>query len=179
LTHLKNWSHSLIARVIRIPRLPYKRGVVGLVQEDGAAGKCSNRTARHRPQKHVFVRLTCAVDLYGPSCHQFASRGSTRRQTCWLRAPGRYRHSIKSVSDNGRSPRRWPWPRPVRISRAARQEADRRAGEQLAALLDEQGTAEVNDLLTKGKPVYAMRRVRELTGLRLIDAKRLVESLQR
>ena len=49
----------------------------------------------------------------------------------------------------------------------------------MAALLDEQGTAEVNDLLTHGKPVYAMRRVRELTGLRLIDAKRLVEALQR
>jgi ribosomal protein L7/L12 len=66
----------------------------------------------------------------------------------------------------------------VRVSLAARKEADRRAGEQLVALLDERGKAEIDDLVAHGKPVYAMRRVRELTGLRLIDAKRLVESLQ-
>jgi hypothetical protein len=30
----------------------------------GAAGKCSNRIARHRPEKPVFVRLTCVDDLY-------------------------------------------------------------------------------------------------------------------
>lgn len=61
----------------------------------------------------------------------------------------------------------------------AEQEADRRVGEQLTALLDDQGRAEVDDLLAHGKPVYAIRRVRELTGLRLFDATRLVESLQR
>jgi ribosomal protein L7/L12 len=44
--------------------------------------------------------------------------------------------------------------------------------------LDEQGRAEVEDLLAAGKSIPAVRRVRELTGLRLIDAKRLVESLQ-
>jgi hypothetical protein len=38
---------------------------------------------------------------------------------------------------------------------------------------------EVNDLLARGKFIPAVRRVRELTGLRLIDAKRLVNSLQR
>jgi ribosomal protein L7/L12 len=48
----------------------------------------------------------------------------------------------------------------------------------LADLLDERGRAEVEDLLTAGKPIPAVRRVRELTGLRLIDAKRLVESLE-
>jgi ribosomal protein L7/L12 len=82
------------------------------------------------------------------------------------------------MPDEGRNSRRWSWPRPVRVSLAARQEADRRAGEQLVALLDEQGKAEIDDLVVRGKPVYAMRRVRELTGLRLIDAKRLVESRQ-
>jgi ribosomal protein L7/L12 len=61
----------------------------------------------------------------------------------------------------------------------AKQEADRRAGEHLVALLDQAGKAEVDDLLARGKFIYAVRRVRELTGLRLIDAKRLVESLQR
>jgi ribosomal protein L7/L12 len=61
----------------------------------------------------------------------------------------------------------------------AKQEADRRTGEHLVALLDQAGKAEVDDLLARGKFIYAVRRVRELTGLRLIDAKRLVESLQR
>jgi hypothetical protein len=36
----------------------------------------------------------------------------------------------------------------------------------------------VDDLLARGEAIRAIRRVRELTGLRLIDAKRLVESLQ-
>lgn len=45
--------------------------------------------------------------------------------------------------------------------------------------MDQAGKAEVDDLLARGKFIYAVRRVRELTGLRLIDAKRLVESLQR
>jgi ribosomal protein L7/L12 len=45
--------------------------------------------------------------------------------------------------------------------------------------LDQAGKAEVNDLLARGRFVHAVRRVRELTGLRLIDAKRLVDSLQR
>lgn len=66
-----------------------------------------------------------------------------------------------------------------RVSRAAPQEAGRQGVEQLAALLDERGRAEVDDLLAAGKSRYAVRRVRELTGLRRIDAKRLVDSLQR
>jgi ribosomal protein L7/L12 len=74
--------------------------------------------------------------------------------------------------------RRWSWRRPVRISREAPPDASRQSGEQLADLLDERGRAEVEDLLAAGKPVPAVRRVRELTGLRIIDAKRLVQSLQ-
>ena len=66
-----------------------------------------------------------------------------------------------------------------RVSPAAQEDADRLRDEQLAALLDERGRAEVGDLLAAGKPIRAIRRVRELTGLRLIDAQRLVGSLQR
>jgi ribosomal protein L7/L12 len=67
----------------------------------------------------------------------------------------------------------------LRLSSAAQQEADRRVGEQLVALLDEAGRAEVGDLAAQGKAVSAIRRVRELTGLRLLDAKRLVDSFSR
>jgi hypothetical protein len=66
-----------------------------------------------------------------------------------------------------------------RGSPAAQEDADRLRDEQLAALLDERGRSEVDDLVAAGKRIYAIRRVRELTGLRLIDAKRLVGSLQR
>jgi ribosomal protein L7/L12 len=64
------------------------------------------------------------------------------------------------------------------MSQRARQEADRRAGESLISLLDEAGKAEVETLLARDY-LYAVRRVRELTGLRLIDARRLVDSLRR
>jgi ribosomal protein L7/L12 len=57
--------------------------------------------------------------------------------------------------------------------------AVRRAGELLVSLLDQAGKAEIDDLLARGKFIHAVRRVRELTGLRLIDARRLVDSLQR
>jgi hypothetical protein len=66
-----------------------------------------------------------------------------------------------------------------RVSRAAQQEADRQADDQLLTLLDERSRAEVNDLLAGGKVILAVRRVRELTGLRLPAAKRLVDLLQR
>jgi hypothetical protein len=87
--------------------------------------------------------------------------------------------SIRCVPDDGTDSRGWSWPRPVRVSRTAQQEADRRAGEVLVSLLDQAGKAEVDDLLARGKFMHAVRRARELTGLRLIDAKRLVNSLQR
>ena len=67
----------------------------------------------------------------------------------------------------------------LRLAPAAQEDADRLPDEQLAALLDERGRAEVDDLLAAGKRIPAIRRVRELTDLRLIDARRLVESLQR
>ena len=87
--------------------------------------------------------------------------------------------SIRCVPDNGKDSRGWSWPGAVRISRTAQQEADRRVGEVLVSLLDQAGKAEVDDLLARGEFLHAVRRVRELTGLRLIDAKRLVNSLQR
>jgi hypothetical protein len=77
------------------------------------------------------------------------------------------------MPNNGRGTRRWYWLRPVRISITAQQEADRRAGELLVSLLDQPGKAEVDALLASGEAIRAVRRVRELTGLRLIDAKRL------
>lgn len=63
------------------------------------------------------------------------------------------------------------------VSRADLQEADRQTNEQLVALLDEGERAEVGGLLAGGKSVTAVRRVRELTSLNLIDAKRLVDWL--
>lgn len=48
----------------------------------------------------------------------------------------------------------------------------------LVSLLDQPGKAEVDALVASGKAVRAVRRVRELTGLRLLDAKRLVDSLR-
>jgi hypothetical protein len=65
------------------------------------------------------------------------------------------------------------------VSRAAQQETGRLGNEQLAALPDERGRAEVDDLVACGKATRAVRRVRELTGLPLIDAKRLADSLRR
>jgi hypothetical protein len=59
----------------------------------------------------------------------------------------------------------------------AQADAERLADADLTAVLDEQGAGEVGDLLAAGKNVPAIRRVRELTGLRLVDAKRLVDLL--
>jgi hypothetical protein len=75
------------------------------------------------------------------------------------------------MPDNGRGAPRWWWLRPVRVPIAAQQEADRRAGELLVSLLDKTGKAEVDARLARGEYIYAVRCVRELTGLRLIDAR--------
>jgi len=87
------------------------------------------------------------------------------------------------VRDSGRSERRRIWFRPVQVAKETRQGADHGAGEALVHLLDSTGKAEVEGLLARGESrreyVYAVRRVRELTGLRLIDARRLVDSLRR
>ncbi len=80
------------------------------------------------------------------------------------------------MSDVSERRRRW-WPRAARVPKEAQREADRQAGEALVSLLDQEGKAEVGALLSHGEFVHAVRRVRELTGLRLIDAKRLAESL--
>jgi ribosomal protein L7/L12 len=70
------------------------------------------------------------------------------------------------------------WLRPIRISKPVKREADRRAGDSLVSLLDAAQKEEIMELLSHGDYVFAVRRVRELTGLRLIDAKRIAESLQ-
>jgi ribosomal protein L7/L12 len=46
------------------------------------------------------------------------------------------------------------------------------------SLLDQAGKAEIETLLARGKCLNAVRGVRELTGLRLIDARRLADSLR-
>lgn len=74
--------------------------------------------------------------------------------------------------------RRW-WPKSIQIPKEAQREADRRAGESLVSLLDQAGKTEVETLLAHGEYVHGVRRVRELTGLRLIDARRVVDSLRR
>jgi ribosomal protein L7/L12 len=77
---------------------------------------------------------------------------------------------------SGGSERRWP--RPLHISRRSQQEADRRAGQSLLSLLDPAEIEEIKILLERGELIHAVRRVRELTSLRLIDARRLVETLR-
>jgi hypothetical protein len=68
---------------------------------------------------------------------------------------------------------------PLHLTGKARREADRRAGLAMATLLDPAGRAEVDQFLARGKPIMAIKRVRELTGLRLLDARRMVDSIQR
>ena len=83
------------------------------------------------------------------------------------------------MPDSRRGSQRWSWFRAARVSRAAQQESDSRAGELLIPFLDEAGGgAEVDTLLAQGKYLGAVRRVRELTGLPLADAKRLVDTLE-
>jgi hypothetical protein len=134
-----------------------------------------------RRSRESVEMLSQIVDQRRRQAHRPSTGHGLRRSFVQLArnwpSSARSRRNVRFVPDNGRNSR--PWPRPVRISRVAKQEADRRTGEHLVALLDQAGKAEVDDLLARGKFVYAVRRVRELTGLRLIDAKRLVESLQR
>ncbi|HEX6526826.1 MAG TPA: hypothetical protein VF070_43450 [Streptosporangiaceae bacterium] len=83
------------------------------------------------------------------------------------------------MPDTRRDSQRWSWLDAARVSRAAQQESGSRAGELLIPFLDETGDrAEVDTLLARGKCIDAVRRVRELTGLRLADAKRLVDTLE-
>jgi ribosomal protein L7/L12 len=73
---------------------------------------------------------------------------------------------------------RFWWFRSIEIPKRSRQEADRRVGELLFSLVDQSDQAEVEALVAQGRFVYAVRRVRELTGMSLIDAKRAVESIR-
>ena len=70
------------------------------------------------------------------------------------------------------------WLRRLR-PRVPQKEADRRAGQALASLLDEESRNEVEALAARGERVRAIRRLRELTGLRLLDARRVFDSLRR
>lgn len=81
------------------------------------------------------------------------------------------------MSGSGVPPRGW-WIRSVRLLKGREQEADRRVGQLLTSLISEADKAELDGVLAHGQFVYAVRRAREMTGLRLIDAKRLVESLR-
>ncbi|MBO0837300.1 MAG: hypothetical protein J2P28_17580 [Actinobacteria bacterium] len=83
------------------------------------------------------------------------------------------------MPDSRRGSHRGRWFRAGRASRACQRESGVRAGEPLIPLLDEAvGRAEVDTLLAQGKYVYAVRRVRQLTGLSLADAKRLADTLE-
>jgi len=58
-------------------------------------------------------------------------------------------------------------------------EADRLAGQALTSLLDEAGRSEIEVLAAQGDRIRAIRRIRELTGLRLLDSRRIFDSLRR
>lgn len=60
----------------------------------------------------------------------------------------------------------------------SQKEADRRAGEALTSLLSEAGRNEVEALAAQGDRIRAIRRIRELTGVRLLDSRRMFESMQ-
>ena len=111
--------------------------------------------------------VTGAGKPFPTGCHRTLGSGT------------RNRRSIRRVPDSRRGSQRWSWFRAARVSRAAQQEANFRAGELLISVLDEAGGgAEVDTLLAHGKYIGAVRRVRELTGLELADAKMLVDTLE-
>jgi ribosomal protein L7/L12 len=56
-------------------------------------------------------------------------------------------------------------------------EVSKKRREALASLLSETDKAEIGALVDRGARIYAIRRVREMTGMSLIDARLLVESL--
>jgi hypothetical protein len=63
-------------------------------------------------------------------------------------------------------------------SKVSQKEADRQAGQALASLLDEAGRNEVEALVARGERIRAIRHVRELTGLRLLDSRRIFDSIR-
>jgi ribosomal protein L7/L12 len=60
-----------------------------------------------------------------------------------------------------------------------RRSAAMAGGESTRCYLDEAGLAEIDALLAQRKRIPAVRRVRELTGMSLVDAKQLVDSRRR
>ncbi len=75
--------------------------------------------------------------------------------------------------------RKWGWwAGPIRLPGGARLEADRSVGQSLLSTFDPKDKAEIEAMVARKDTIRAIRRVRELTGLRLIDAAKLVDSLQ-
>ena len=75
--------------------------------------------------------------------------------------------------------RKWGWwAGPIRLPGGARLEADRSVGQSLLSTFDPKDKAEIEAMVARNSTIRAIRRVRELTGLRLIDAAKLVDSLQ-
>jgi hypothetical protein len=79
------------------------------------------------------------------------------------------------MPDNGGSQQFW-WLRPIHRD-VPMKEADRQAGQALCSLLDGAGRNEVEALVARGQRILAVRRIRELTGLRLLDSRRIFDSL--
>ena len=80
------------------------------------------------------------------------------------------------MPDRGESPFWWlRRPRP----QVPQKEADHRAGQALTSLLDDTDRREIETFAAQGDRIRAIRRIRELTGLRLLDSRRIFESLQR
>ncbi len=78
------------------------------------------------------------------------------------------------MPDSGES--RFWWLRPVH-TKVPQKDANRRAGQALASLLDEAARNEIEPLAARGERIRAIRRLREITGLPLNDARRIYESL--
>jgi hypothetical protein len=95
--------------------------------------------------------------------------------TEWL-APG-YGQGVTALPDNGGSQQFWWLWRPH--PEVSQKEADRQAGQALASLLDGPGRREVEAPVTRGDRIRAIRNIRELTGLRLLDSRRIYDSLRR
>jgi hypothetical protein len=55
---------------------------------------------------------------------------------------------------------------------------DHKVGQALIPLLSEEGRAEVTTLIERDKAILAIKRARQLTGIRLLDARRLVGALR-
>lgn len=64
-----------------------------------------------------------------------------------------------------------------RRAQQIRREIDQKVGEYLVTLVDPETLAEARDLVDQAKPIPAIKRVREGTGLGLKEAKAVVDGL--